>query len=348
MQAQQTPRPTHSYGQFYIDSADFAEQLKFRRFGPRWFKKLYDDEEEILVMERDLNNGIAELLRQDGRGPLTTLDYPRILAKRDGKLYGKWMKYENKLRAHAQDLCLVNSLHKLPIHGSYAGARLNDYPELFKNDTFGPTNERGGAAAYQDPAAPDFVAVVGVESHDFLTDLAVNHIVWIDQKILERLRRWSRMSAGSNHIKLSTLITFFDTIACIFVPVLLTATMFTLARVPRLMVRIAVVGVFGLVFSASAKLLSGRMSRFSIFSLTAAYFAVASVFVSTAEGSTCKTARQYIPSTRTCSLDRFGAPVSRQAPRQTIGSTNRAPLAIAAEEYRLSWDIAFHADLDPY
>jgi hypothetical protein len=322
MQAQQTPRPTHRYGEFYIDSMTYPEQLKFRRFGPQWSKKLHDDEEELLVMEKELRNGIAELRRQDGCGPLTTLDYPRILAKRDEKLYGRWMRYENKLRTHsespklrwdmgdsdafgngccesvrvyfapivasnigfltvlAQDLRLVCDLYKMPVHGSYAGAKLNEHPNLFKNGTFGPTNELGGAAAYQDPKSPDFVAVVEVESLDLLTDLAIDHIVWIDKKILMRLRRWFSIGTRSNHIRVSTLIAFFDTIACIFVPLLLTATMFALARIQRLMVRIAVVGVFGFIFLASAKLLSGRVSRSSIFSLTAAYFAVASVFVS--------------------------------------------------------------------
>ncbi|KAK7191879.1 hypothetical protein DPSP01_013849 [Paraphaeosphaeria sporulosa] len=288
MPAQETSRPIYDCGRFYRESAEYPEQLKFRKFGPQWFKKLYDDEEELLVMERELNVDIAELRNQDGQGPLTTLDFPRILSKRDGRLYGKWMRYENKLRAHAQDQCLVNSLYQLPVHGSYAGATLNDNSELFKDGIFCPTNESGGAAAYQDPASPEFIAVVDVGSYDFLMDLAVKNIGWIDQKILERLRRWFRMSAGSGQIRLSTLRTFFDIIACMFVPVLLTATMFALARISRLMVRIAVVGVFGLIFTASAKLLSG-LSRYSIFSLTAAYFAVASVFVSTAVDGAGKT-----------------------------------------------------------
>lgn len=173
----------------------------------------------------------------------------------------------------------------MPVHGPYAGARLNEYPELFKNGIFGPTNEIGGAAAYQDPLSPDFVAFVDVETYDYFMDLAINHIAWIDGMVLRRIRRWFRLGAGSDHIRLSTFKAVFDTIACIFVPVLLTAMMFALARISHPMVRIAVVGVFGLVFSASARLLSGRMTRYSIFSLTAAYFAVASVFVSTSGGS---------------------------------------------------------------
>ncbi|KAL5416177.1 hypothetical protein PMIN03_002216 [Paraphaeosphaeria minitans] len=290
MQAQQPPRPVHRCGRFYRESAQYPEQLKYRRLGPQWSKKLYDDEEELLVIERELNNSIAEFRSRDGQGPLTTLDFPRILVKRDGKLYGKWMRYENKLKAHGQDLCLVHSLQNLPTHGSCAGATLNDYPELFENDgTFCPTNETDGARAYKDPTSPDFVAVVGVDSYDVLTDLAVKHIAWIDQRVLERLRQCFRMGAGLGQIRLSTLVAFFDTVAFIFVPVLLTTTMFALARIPSLMVRIAVVGVFGLVFSASAKLLGGQISRSSIFSLTAAYFAVASVFVSTTGESACRT-----------------------------------------------------------
>ncbi|KAJ4288192.1 hypothetical protein N0V90_012209 [Kalmusia sp. IMI 367209] len=289
MQTQQTPRLAHDYFTFYQESAVFPEQLKFRRFGAEWAKKLYDDGEELFIMKEELNQGIAKIRTREGGNSLTTLSYPRNLLDRDGELHKKWTRYEERLRAYSKNLCLFNNLFKLPDPSTYSSRKLGEFPDLFANDTFGPTNEIHGATAYQDPASPDFVAVVGVDSSDVLTKLAIENIEWIDTKVLRRLRKWFRKNTPQTPgVRLSAVIGFMDAIACIFVPLLLTITMFALALIHPINVRIAVVGVFGLLFSGSAKFLSGRVSRSSIFSLTAAFFAVASVFVSTTDNSLCK------------------------------------------------------------
>lgn len=105
MQAAGTPRPIHDCGSFYRESAQYPEQVKIRRLASQWFKKLYDDQEELSVMERELNDGIASLRKQDGQGPLTILEFPRMLAKKDERLFSEWMRYEDKLRAHSRS-CL--------------------------------------------------------------------------------------------------------------------------------------------------------------------------------------------------------------------------------------------------
>ena len=82
-------------------------------------------------------------------------------------------------------------------------------------------------------------------------------------------------------ISLATITSSIDFVTCIFVPLLLMAVMFALVSVRPLKARIALVGVFGLVFALSAKIFTGRISRGEIFAYTAAFFAISSVFVGT-------------------------------------------------------------------
>jgi xanthosine utilization system XapX-like protein len=62
------------------------------------------------------------------------------------------------------------------------------------------------------------------------------------------------------------------------------AVMYSLVYVRPMNARIALVGVFGLVFAVSAKIFTGRISRGEIFAYTAAFFAISSVFVGTTSG----------------------------------------------------------------
>lgn len=129
-----------------------------------------------------------------------------------------------------------------------------------------------------------------------LSTFYINHSDWIEKHVLRRLRDLRNCYRPSPHgtqvtrVRLSTIVRTIDMSTCIFVPLLLTATMFALVSVRPLKVRIALVGVFGLAFSFSSKLISGRISRGEIFAYTAAFFAVASVFVSTTDDDVAKTA----------------------------------------------------------
>lgn len=162
---------------------------------------------------------------------------------------------------------------------------MSEYSNLFQNGDFDLTDEKGAAAAYQDPHARDFVAWVGIDGSDFLTNFCVQHIEWIEKEVLQRLRGLfylGRMRPGSTKdpVRLDTIIRTIDALTCIFAPLLLTSTMFILSLIHHPKLRISVVGLLGLAFCASAKLISGHISRGEVFAYTAAYFAVASVFVS--------------------------------------------------------------------
>lgn len=176
-------------------------------------------------------------------------------------------------------------MYKLPSHSLYFGKYLKKYEGLFENEIFVPTGEQ--AIGYQDPSCPGFCALVGIPGGDNLTIAYVNNSDWIEKHVLGRLRRlWRRQRPVQRHarISLATITSSIDFITCIFVPLLLMAVMFALVSVQPLKARIALVGVFGLIFASSAKVFTGRISRGEIFAYTAAFFAISSVFVGTTSG----------------------------------------------------------------
>lgn len=281
-----TPRREFNFANYYKECADFPETPKFRRFAAQWNKKLHEDVADLVKEEGKLSKAIADARERDKAPPLTFLECPRRLVPEE--LKKGCSDYENKLRIYAQDLCLYSSLFRFPDHEPYFSKRLNNYSELFEGGDFGPTDEPGAASEYQDINARDFLTVVGENRSDALTIFLVAHIDWIDQQILQRIRAFlgrPRPTPAVPGVEHGTIVKIADAIACVFVPFLLTSTMFALARTRPLMVRICVVSIFGLVFAISAKLISSNMSRGEIFSFSAAFFAVASVFVSSTNGS---------------------------------------------------------------
>jgi hypothetical protein len=110
MQAQQpSQRLAYSYARFYEDCAIYPELPKFRRFGAQWAKKLYDDGEELMKREDDLNRAISRMWGASATPP-TFLDYPRMLVtlkKNDNTLYDQWLEYEQRLRTYCRFLHLV-------------------------------------------------------------------------------------------------------------------------------------------------------------------------------------------------------------------------------------------------
>lgn len=118
----------------------------------------------------------------------------------------------------------------------------------------------------------------------------MNHGEWLEKHLFRRVRwlfnRWRDSSHGNQtSTRHDSIVGMMDYITCVFVPVILTAAMFTLASIKPLMIRIAIVGVFGLLFSLSVKTISGHPTRVEVFAVTAGFFAVASVFVGTTSGN---------------------------------------------------------------
>lgn len=98
----QTSHVALNYAPFYRECAMFPELPKFHRFADRWTKKLYDDVEELLETEKELNAEIAALRRSEGGAALTAMECPRRVAKSNKRLRRKWFEYEKRLRLYCE------------------------------------------------------------------------------------------------------------------------------------------------------------------------------------------------------------------------------------------------------
>lgn len=137
MQPQQTSWPPRYYNTYYTESAEFPCQPKHRRFGGQWFKKLDDDVDKILRLEKELNEGIVEMWMADRNDvddrndpnddKPTLLDCPRRLAERKGNelLHKAWVELENLRRIYCQAHTLNrNGLLIIFSSGPLLGAQL--------------------------------------------------------------------------------------------------------------------------------------------------------------------------------------------------------------------------------
>lgn len=125
-----------------------------------------------------------------------------------------------------------------------------------------------------------------------LSTFFINNAEWFQINVINRIkrpfRRQRHLAEGEEpnepdepDIPYDRIVMVVDAVVCIFAPVLLDVEMFALVAIKPLTVRIAIVGVFGVVFALSVKGFAGHLSRGEVFAITAAYFAVASVFVGT-------------------------------------------------------------------
>lgn len=179
---------------------------------------------------------------------------------------------------------------KLPNQSPSATKRMED---LNKVPFFqiGPQGWRFGftqedATVYFGPSErTDTCAWRGLSTNDILTRKFVEWSPWIEKRILERFRRLCRRISRSQRwdrpdVPYHRVVDIMDTLTCISASLLLTGAMFALVSIDPLLARIGAVGGFGTLFALAVKIMAGNPSRGEVFAATAAFFAVASVFVS--------------------------------------------------------------------
>jgi hypothetical protein len=171
---------------------------------------------------------------------------------------------------------------KLPIHRP-----------LFDSHEFIPTGEE--AKLYQgDASRNDMFAWRALPPGDVLTRSFLSVSPWIDECILDRWRSLIRRRKPNN-TALPSIITYnnivrtMDLLTCILPSVLLVTVVVVLKAVHPWSIRIALVGIFGALFALLLKLMAGTISRGEVFGATAAFYAVAVVFVSNTNDECART-----------------------------------------------------------
>lgn len=192
-------------------------------------------------------------------------------------------------------LCMSERIMNLPSQDKFYTKKLAEWKmpvhiPLFDSDEFVPTGEE--AKLYKgDASRNDTFAWRALPPGDSLTKAYLNASPWIDKYIVTRWRSLilgRKPAPGGSDAQLPStmryhdIVSVMDLLTCILASVLLVVVVKVLAVVRPLSVRIALIGIFGTLFALLLKLMAGTISRGEVFGATAAFYAVAVVFVSNA------------------------------------------------------------------
>lgn len=154
---------------------------------------------------------------------------------------------------------------------------------IFENGTFVPTGEE--AEWYQvAPGWMDTCTWRDMPRDDLLTMSFVYSSQWIETQILARLRRCIKRTKPLEwdvvtRVRLHRIVAVMDIFSCCLASILLAITVLILAVVHDMKSRIGIIGGAGTIFALCVRLMSNKPSRGDIFAATAAFYAVAVVFV---------------------------------------------------------------------
>jgi hypothetical protein len=162
---------------------------------------------------------------------------------------------------------------------------------LFEKTKFVLTGEKAGT--YQgDAARKDTCTWREPKYGDFLSKHFLDACPWIEERILVRWRNIFHSIQPTDAQLPSTMqydhiVKTMDLLTSVLVSILLAITVVVLKIVSPIAIRIALIGIFGTLFALLRQLMTGTPRRGEIFGATAAFYAVAVVFVGTTSNSPC-------------------------------------------------------------
>ncbi|KAH7086733.1 hypothetical protein FB567DRAFT_50076 [Paraphoma chrysanthemicola] len=283
--------PSKVYKSFYKDIASFPELGRFRRHGAFWAKKVHDDTCEL----RERLGALNEQLKKLPGGCVTTvLDCSKSSIRAN---FGKkerapvlhaWNAYDRALLKYGETLCMSAQVMNLPTQNAFNAKQFAEWKRsdsglLFEADLFVPTGEAANLYL-NDPDETDTCVWRTTPCEDLLTRLFLRVSPWIERHILCRWRSIVPFGKpagkiGPTSVPFDQIVGMMDMLSCVVASVLLAVTIAVLAFVHPLGIRIGIIGVFGTLFALLLWLLSGKPTRGEVFGATAAFYAVAAVFV---------------------------------------------------------------------
>lgn len=174
---------------------------------------------------------------------------------------------------------------QMPEHSAHATRWLKTFKApVFDNGRFGMTQELD--RFYLEPSAKND-ACAWIAQKDFLTEKYIQMAPWIDEHICRHFRSSKSRRAQRDaqqedppYLHYPVLVDVMDVLTCILVSGVLMSTMFALYFIKSQTMVIGAMGAFGMVFSILVKILASQSRRIEVCAATAAFFAVAIVFVS--------------------------------------------------------------------
>jgi hypothetical protein len=199
--------------------------------------------------------------------------------------------------APGEILCMSERIMNLPSQDKVNTKKLGqwtlpNFKPVFDSDEFVPTGE--SAKIYQEgPEQTDTCAWKAMSHDDFLTRRFCQACPWIEEHILVR---WRYLVHGvkptdvqdTSTLNFTHLVGAMDTLACLLASVLLAVTIVALTLVRPSSIQFVLIVIFGTLYALLLKLMAGEPTRGEIFGATAAFYAVAAVFVgSTSNDCVC-------------------------------------------------------------
>jgi hypothetical protein len=157
---------------------------------------------------------------------------------------------------------------------------MRKYSGIIDGGIFGPSGD--SADRYQErPADPDLCTIKGYYENEGTTRFALGVFLLFKKHIWHRIfshRQSETENSQMAYANLDVVQSLLDYFMCVFLPLLLTAALYALYAIRSTEARIAVIGGFGVLVMMLLKVTS-RVRRSEMYAFCAAYFAVASVFV---------------------------------------------------------------------
>ncbi|KAF2202876.1 hypothetical protein GQ43DRAFT_470502 [Delitschia confertaspora ATCC 74209] len=274
----------YQYHPFYDYLAEYPEGIKVRRFIGEWAWILNCEVSNIRELEKKCRIAMAESHGFcSGVSPWNPTDWHPLQMGSNAKLKAIIEELQTAIKEYTRDLLQFEQVMRLPSPSPRHMAKLLEAREFFEGGVFGPTGE--DEVRYKE-LGRDSCAVISLPKEEPVTHIAIN--------IIERLsgHRWSRFLGIPPHVgntqtlwglDLQKLDTVVDYTTYILLDVLLTGALFVLGVVQNAKQRIALIGGFYIPFVLLIKA-TAHPRRVEMFAISAAYFAIASVFA-TVSGS---------------------------------------------------------------
>ncbi|KAF2467395.1 uncharacterized protein BDR25DRAFT_344812 [Lindgomyces ingoldianus] len=280
-------RIKYRYSALYKEIAAFPALANFQRYTEEWAWILYNDSLDIKQKRKECDDLIADIKGfPRGKQVFTVTDWHPIHPEEENPmLTEKVHSSTSKLNFKGKDLLLAYEVAQLPSQRNLFAKRFRDYPNLFKDEVFGPTGE-SEEIYKQVPAHSDTCSLKDIARQDPVTEFFINNLesmyTWVSEYVLRRgkkLKDNPEMAERDDGVAVATISAIVEVLTCLCVPLYMTITMFLLSCFRSTKVQIAILAPFGTFFVFSLKVMVGPLPRYELFAITAQYLAVLGIFI---------------------------------------------------------------------
>lgn len=294
----------HQYSDLYIRFAENPESAKFRRYLELrcWFLNLKS--EKIAKQFKACNNFIADskgVARETSVYTVTDLsradievegeDFEALVDELEAQVSNFSMLpsdphsvgLSTNILPTTNDLLIAYKVANLPAQHKIYARHFARTEGLFKGDVYVPTGERASIYS-QVPAHSDTCVLKEFQSQEIAPEWVINNIEpineWLNSVVNRMLRRKVDPDSVVREVITDTTVrTAMNLVAALYAPVLLASSMAVLSCLHSDLLRIVVLGTFGILLTISLMVVVPTIKRSELFAITAAYFAVGGVYI---------------------------------------------------------------------